>query len=1168
MNFIKQLKSFTRNRNHVAKQMQVQHEIMSRLTVRRDADPCDMQLIFDELTQSVCEGLSVYRVSIWLYNDDFSKLHCASAYSSTDGVHDIFDEIKVSDCTDYFKAIESGGVIQSKDVENNAKTKELVATGRMPKDTQALMHLPIWLEGEKMGCLCCEQVGKAYYWVATDQLFVGSVTHRVAMAMANCRRNKTEQLLKESEQRYELAVKGSSDGLWDWDLISNKMYRSSQFKKLLGYQADELCEEDSLLESHFHPEDKRRAKVALDAHLTDEDVPYEDELRLRLKTGEYRWFRCRGNALRDKNGKPYRVSGSITDVDDFKYVQRSLNRFKNTLGEVAENIFMFDPDTLKYFYVNKSTICDWGYTEPELLEMSPLDIKKDKDEEEFNLLLSQVISSEKSSLNYEAVYLRKDGEEVDVEVNLKYIAPENAPPRFVGIVRNISKRKQADIENYIQRTMLENISEVQDAFISSETRTPDFEKLLNVILDITESEFGLFGEVVYLENDSSFIRCRCVAGVSQDLEMQNNCLEHNDEYINFDTLLGTVIENGDSVIENDVESNMIATGFPSVCPVLESYMGIPLKLGDKLIGIIGIANRKEGYIEEIARQVQPLLSTCANLLDAERAEILRNSMEADLVEAKEEAERANLTKSEFLSSMSHELRTPLNAIMGFSQLLKLDSQLAEKQKRHATVIYSAGSLLLELINDVLDLSRIESDHIDLSIESVPLEGLLYECFRFIKPMAEKKGVDLIIENHAVGNKGSDDEVWVRADNTRLKQVLLNLLSNAIKYNKEAGSVRVSYKTGQNGMHRISIEDSGKGISAENMEKLFQPFNRLGAEQSETEGTGIGLVITRKLIELMGGAIQVESEFGRGTTFIIDIPVADVKEHQNAQLDNKDKLITAEPRAGYRILVAEDNLINQELITLQLRSLGYTSVVVNNGNDAFAELHEHNYDVLLTDIHMPGMGGHKLAQTIRESKYDRIRNIKIIAITANAANNEAEVCLSNGMNDYLAKPIDRDDLNEKLNRWLTLPDSKDVEKEVDEKSDGTLPVCKADAVIDMSQLVRYIGEDVSKHQHFFGLFLKTAPESIDALHLAYDEKVLGDIEFYSHKMKSSSHTLGLTGLSLLCQQLEVAAENEDWKSIDVSMAKLDATVSAVENSVHAYLNAFQDMAEPQYIVSQQ
>jgi len=835
-------------KNSVAKQMHRQHKVMSRLIERKDLDPCDMQPIFDGLMQAAYEGLGVTRISIWLYNDDCSKILCAGAYSASDGFHDVFDEVLISDCPDYFNAIESGVVVQNQNIENDAKINELITIGFIPKNTDALLHLPIWLDGEKTGCFCCEQVDQSYHWTQTDQAFVRFVSHHVTMAMENCRRNKTEQLLKESERRYELAVKGSSDGLWDWDLSSNRMYQSTQFKKLLGYQDGELKGEVDFLIAHIHPDDKRRARVALDAHLIDEDMDYEDEFRLQLKTGEYRWFRCRGNALRDERGKPYRISGSITDVDEFKYVQRSLNRFKNTLGEVSENIFMFDPDSMKYFYVNKSAIRDWGYTETELLEMSPLDIKMDNDEEKFNSLLDKIKLSASLSLNYETIYLRKDGEKVDVEVNLKYISPENAPPRFVGIVRNISQRKLADIENYIQRTMLENISEVQDAFISSEARIPDFAKLLNVILDITESEFGLVGEIFYPKNDSPYIKCRYIAGVWQDLESQNSGLENNGEFRDFDTLLGKVIESGDSVIENDVENNAIATGFPQEFPALESYMGIPLKLGDKLIGIIGIANRKEGYSEEMTRQLQPLLSTCANLLDAERVEILRNAMETDLVKAKEEAERANLTKSEFLSCMSHELRTPLNAIMGFSQLLKLDSQLTEKQKKHSGVIYSAGSLLLELINDVLDLAKIESNHVDLSTEAVPLGGLLKECFRFIKPMAEKRGINLIFNNDSTTSVNAEN-VWVLADNTRFKQVLLNLLSNAIKYNKESGSVIVTCGVGQHGMHRISIEDSGRGITPENMEKLFQPFNRLGEQQGVLYMWKVNMVVGQRLLSI-------------------------------------------------------------------------------------------------------------------------------------------------------------------------------------------------------------------------------------------------------------------------------------------------------------------------------
>ena len=520
--------------------------------------------------------------------------------------------------------------------------------------------------------------------------------------------------------------------------------------------------------------------------------PYDVEFRLRNSNNEYRWFRGRGSALRDKNGKPYRVSGAITDITDLKEIQNDLNRFKQSLGEISENIFMFDPDTLKFFYVNKSAIDDTGYTEEELLQMTPVDIKPEFTEKTFRQLLSTLETSPGESLNFETIHLRKDAEQKPVEVHLQYIAPANTSPRFVAIVRDISERKNSEIENYIQRTLLEHIYKVQDEFISGQDRQKVFEQLLNGILDITESEFGLISEVIYPVDEPPYLRTRHITNIAWNNEMRQLYEQESAtglEFKQLDNLLGAVITSAETVISNDPVNDPRSGGLPPGHPQLESFIGIPLKLGDRLTGLVGIANRTEGYNTGVIQLLQPLLSTCTNLLEAEKAEALRDSMEIALIDARDEAEQANRTKSEFLSSMSHELRTPLNAIMGFAHLLQFDTGLSGAQQKHAKVIYNAGSLLLELINDVLDHAKIEAGHIDLEIEPVRLCPVLVDCFRLIRPLAEKNNIKLSYDNKDV-HLDCHQEIWVRADITRLIQVILNLLSNAIKYNKTNGSVNV------------------------------------------------------------------------------------------------------------------------------------------------------------------------------------------------------------------------------------------------------------------------------------------------------------------------------------------------------------------------------------------
>jgi signal transduction histidine kinase len=243
--------------------------------------------------------------------------------------------------------------------------------------------------------------------------------------------------------------------------------------------------------------------------------------------------------------------------------------------------------------------------------------------------------------------------------------------------------------------------------------------------------------------------------------------------------------------------------------------------------------------------------------------------EAELIQAREQADAANLAKSEFLSRMSHELRTPMNAVLGFGQVLQSDPEepLSPKQDAQVAEILNSGRHLLELINEVLDLAGVESGKVTLSIEAVDPGGVIESCLTLAEPMADDRGIELV--NRAAGA----DLGMVSADETRFRQALLNLVSNAVKYNRDGGAVTVEAEETDDGMLRVSVADMGPGIPVEKQDQLFEPFNRLGAKDSEIEGTGIGLTITKQLVELMGGRIGFESSLGKGSVFWIELPVA-------------------------------------------------------------------------------------------------------------------------------------------------------------------------------------------------------------------------------------------------------------------------------------------------------
>jgi len=529
--------------------------------------------------------------------------------------------------------------------------------------------------------------------------------------------------------------------------------------------------------------------------------------------------------------------------------------------------------------------------------------------------------------------------------------------------------------------------------------------------------------------------------------------------------------------------------------------------------------------------------------------------EREIQSQKESAQQANNAKSEFLSRVSHELRTPLNAVTGFTELLQLDKvdTLTEKQLLRTNKIKSASEHLLHLVDDILNLSRIETGDLKIKIEPLNSRILVKNVLSLVNSKMQKMAITSQVEI-------SEEANWVMADAVRLKQILFNLIDNAIKYNKKGGSLSIVIAMSDYSHVRVSIIDTGLGLSPENQQKLFVPFSRLDAANSEIEGTGIGLSYSKQLVELMHGEIGVDSEQGRGSCFWFELPVA------NARII-REKITPAEGSAvdsiiqhsanhslpDKNILLVEDNEVNQEVAVDLLEHFGYSVDVVDNGADAIDARSAREYALIFMDCEMPIMDGLEATKNIRkhEAEHHKTR-APIIALTAHAISGARENCLDAGMDDFLSKPYSFSDIQSIIAKWSLFkeqqnyPDSEIIDSHIDNHE--TLPVTEASPLtqpnaqlIDQTVInrLKQVNKKASTQNkkgetkasllsRVADIYLYQTPDLINKMEQASIDTNYDIVADIAHTLKSSSAAIGAVDLSDLCCELEISVK-QDYSS---------------------------------------
>ncbi|PHZ85875.1 ATP-binding protein [Paremcibacter congregatus] len=419
--------------------------------------------------------------------------------------------------------------------------------------------------------------------------------------------------------------------------------------------------------------------------------------------------------------------------------------------------------------------------------------------------------------------------------------------------------------------------------------------------------------------------------------------------------------------------------------------------GDHTVNVPSL--ERDDEIGKVAAAVQTFKKYAIDNINLQKEALGERTQKEEEARRAMVAHQASKEKSRFLSNMSHELRTPLNAILGFSQLLESSKRekLSDRQRKHLGHITKGGNHLLNLINDILDLSKIEAGKMVMSLETINSRSLINDCLTFAKPIAHKKKIK--IQDRSPTNLPA-----LHADHLRAKQVILNLFSNAIKYNHENGLIWVETERVKDNMLRISISDSGYGIPKNKQVDLFQPFQRLGAETTDIEGSGIGLVLTKRMVEGMGGAIGFESTENKGSTFWIDLPLATIDEDKDEPSPiDAEETENALPDQSHLMLYVEDNPSNLALMEGIVDEIpNLTLVSAHSAELGLVLAEELKPDIIILDINLPGMDGFEAVKRLRQA--EGTKKLPVIALSANAMPQDIRRGENSDFNDYLTKPI--------------------------------------------------------------------------------------------------------------------------------------------------------------------
>ncbi len=1077
---------------------------------------------------------------------------------------------------------------------------------------------------------------------------IGIFAMRSATALQRLQQERQKlEAVKESletiAERSNFALRGAGDGVWDWNNQNGQVIFSPRYKEILGYSDEEFPNQVNEWTQRVHPDDQAEMQAGIRRYYeknanpnpNGESPTYISEYRMLCKDGGWKWVISRGTVIsRTDNGKPLRMTGTLTDINERKLAEEAQVR---AVLEASPDIMLLVCTSGSIYFPNKNAIQSFGYQAEEFigLNVDQLVPKTLRDQHMRRRAEFHQQPRARAMAAYQNIYaVRKDGSEFPVEISLSTMQISGLPLTIVTM-RDISRRRH---DEEILRTSEERYRQiVQTAeegiwMIDRDTRTtfvnPKMAQMLGYPIEqIMGRRLSNFMDEEERNRSEQHLQRR-QQGVAEQHDFKFRRKDGSELWASLATTPitdGNGVTTGVMAMITDITERKRAENalrqseerlheIIEVMPVaifikdrnsrfilmnhaFEMQIGVPLtelqntngsqhSLAEPIPTYLvkdqqAFNNRQMIEYEEtiwhvklqeyrsmrtfkqpvydIHAQPSYLICVSVDITESRRAEqalielnehleerVEKRTEELDM--AKKVAEEASLTKGKFLANMSHEIRTPMNGVIGMAYLA-LKTDLNPKQRDYLEKIHSSGEHLLGIIDDILDFSKIEAGKLEIEMVDFELSNVIRNLSNLVTGKAESKGLQLVYDIDP------GIPARLRGDPLRLGQVLINFTNNAIKFSASGNIIiRASLQSCDSNYNhcvlRFEIQDSGIGISAAGKAKLFQSFQQADTSTTrEYGGTGLGLVICKQLVELMNGDIGVESQPGCGSTFWftaklglakeLDAPLPHQASGSGNQLPQGQELAILKDA---RILLAEDNAFNQQIAIELLEMAGAIVCLANNGKEALDLLRQAQFDCVLMDVQMPVQDGMEATRHIRADPL--LAAIPVIAMTANATNEDRNRCIDGGMDDFITKPIQPALLYAIIAKWLPQRSTASLLKtpptsppQITAKPLAPEPIAPqatyaepitapeaattdvATNAIDLSILATLLNFNQEKVQKFAQKFILSSEQGLEELNNAILQQNFTKMADIGHRMKSAARTVGAIGFGDLCEALE-------------------------------------------------